>query len=115
AGRRKVCRLAAVPRLRTVVAEKVEQDWSPEQIAGWLRHTFPADEQVHVSHETIYRSLFIQARGVLKQELLRHLRSQRTLRRARTATRTGQHRGQIVNAVSIRERPAEAADRAVPG
>ena len=110
-----MCKLAAVPRLRRVVAEQLRQDWSPEQIAGWLRQTFPGDAEVHVSHETIYRSLFIQARGVLKQELLRHLRSQRTLRRARTATRTGQHRGQIVGAVSIRERPAEAADRAVPG
>src|SRR5262245_7933680 len=109
------CQLAAVPRLRLLVAEKLQQDWSPEQIAGWLRHTYPEDERLHVSHETIYRSLFIQARGVLKQEVLRHLRSQRTLRRARTATRTGQHRGQIVNAVSIRERPAEAADRALPG
>jgi IS30 family transposase len=115
ARRPKRCKLAAVPRLRNLVAEKLQQDWSPEQIAGWLRHTFPADERVHVSHETIYRSLFIQARGVLKQEVLRHLRSQRTLRRARTATRPGQHRGQIVNAVSIRARPAEAADRAVPG
>jgi IS30 family transposase len=75
---------------------KLRQDWSPEQIAGWLRQTFPEDERVHVSHETIYRSLFIQARGVLHRELLRHLRSQRTLRRARTATRSGQHRGQIV-------------------
>lgn len=115
ARRPKGCKLAAVPRLRILVAEKLQRDWSPEQIAGWLRHTFPEDARVHVSHETIYRSLFIQARGVLKQELLRHLRSQRTLRRARTATRTGQHRGQIVNAVSIRARPAEVADRAVPG
>jgi IS30 family transposase len=115
ARRPKVCKLAAVPRLRTLVAEKLRQDWSPEQIAGWLRHTFPEDARVHVSHETIYRSLFIQARGVLKQELLRHLRSQRTVRRARSATRSGQHRGQIVNAVSIRARPAEVADRAVPG
>jgi IS30 family transposase len=115
ARRPKGCKLAAVPRLRTLVAEKLQQDWSPEQIAGWLRHAFPEDERVHVSHETIYRSLFIQARGMLKQELLRHLRSQRPLRRARTATRTGQHRGQIVNAVSIRARPAEVADRAVPG
>jgi len=88
ARRPKVCKLAAVPRLRTVVAEKLERGWSPEQIAGWLRHTFPADERVHVSHETIYRSLFIQARGVLRQELLRHLRSQRTLRRARRPVST---------------------------
>jgi IS30 family transposase len=83
--------------------------------AGWLRQRFPEDERLHVSHETIYRGLFIQARGVLKRELQRHLRSQRTVRRARTATRTGQHRGQIVRAVSIRDRPAEVAHRAVPG
>jgi IS30 family transposase len=115
ARRPKPCKLAAVPRLRTLVAAKLQRDWAPAQIAGWLRSTFPEDERVQVSHETIYRSLFIQARGVLKQELVRHLRSQRPLRRARTATRTGQHRGQIVDAVSIRARPAEVADRAVPG
>jgi IS30 family transposase len=115
ARRPKRCKLATVPRLRRLVAGKLQQDWSPEQIAGWLRQRFPEDERLHVSHETIYRSLFIQARGVLKRELQRHLRSQRTVRRARTATRTGQHRGQIVGAVSIRDRPAEVADRAVPG
>jgi len=115
ARRPKRWKLATVPRLRRLVAGKLRRDWSPEQIAGWLCQTFPDDERLHVSHETIYRSLFIQARGVLKQELLRHLRSQRTVRRARTATRTGQHRGQIVEAVSIRVRPPEAADRAVPG
>ena len=115
ARRPKQCKLAAVPRLRRLVAGKLRRDWSPEQIAGWLRQTFPEDERLQVSHETIYRSLFIQARGVLKRELQQHLRSQRTLRRARTATRTGQHRGQIVDAVSIRARPAEVADRAVPG
>jgi IS30 family transposase len=115
ARRPKRCKLAAVPRLRRLVAGKLQEDWSPEQIAGWLRQTFPEDEQLHVSHETIYRTLFIQARGVLKRELQQHLRSQRTVRRARTATRSGQHRGQIVDAVSIRSRPAEVADRAVPG
>ncbi len=116
ARRPKRCKLAAVPRLRTLVAEQLQQDWSPEQIAGWLRQTFPADERVHVSHETIYRSLFIQARGVLKQELLRHLRSQRTLRRARTATahraapRADRERG-----VDPRRARPRSADRAVPG
>src|SRR5262249_535575 len=88
ARRPKVCKLAAVPRLRTVVAEKLQQDWSPEQIAGGLRHTFPADERVHVSHETIYRSPFIQARGGLKQELRRPLAPQRALRRARRPVST---------------------------
>jgi IS30 family transposase len=98
-----------------VVAEKLRLDWSPEQIAGWLRGTFPDDVAMHVSHETIYRSLFVQARGVLKRELLRHLRSRRVMRRARNATTAGQSRGQIIDAASIRERPAEVEDRAIPG
>jgi len=115
AARPKSCKLAVVARVRRLVAEKLQLDWSPEQIAAWLRQTYPADARMQVSHETIYRSLFIQARGVLKRELQSHLRSQRTLRRARTASRTGQHRGQIVDAVSIRARPAEVEDRAVPG
>lgn len=115
AERPKICKLAAVAGLRRVVAEKLCLDWSPEQISGWLRQSFPDDERMHVSHETIYRSLFIQARGVLKKELLGHLRSKRLLRRSKKASIRGQHRGQIVDAVSIRERPAEVADRAVPG
>lgn len=115
ARRPKVCKLATVPRLRRVVAEKLCLDWSPEQISGWLRRTFPNDEHMHVSHETIYSSLFIQARGVLKKELTRHLRSKRLARRRRNATIKGQHRGKIVDAVPIRERPAEVEDRAVPG
>src|SRR5262249_8112647 len=76
---------------------------------------YPDDESMRVSHETIYRSLFIQARGVLKKELMDHLRSKRRMRRSRHASPSGQSRGQIVDAVSIRERPAEAEDRAVPG
>jgi transposase, IS30 family len=98
-----------------VVAEKLGLDWSPEQIAGWLHETFPNDVDMHVSHETIYRSLFVQARGVLKRELLRHLRSRRVRRRARNASTAGQSGGQIIDAVSIRERPAEIEDRAIPG
>ena len=90
-------------------------DWSPEQIAGWLGRSFPDDIGMRVSHETIYKSLFVQARGVLKRELLRHLRSRRVMRRARTASTAGQERGRIVDAVSIRERPAEVEDRAIPG
>jgi IS30 family transposase len=115
ARRPKACKLSQQHRLRGVVAEKLRLDWSPEQIAGWLRGTFPDDVAMHVSHETIYRSLFVQARGVLKRELLRHLRSRRVMRRARNATTAGQSRGQIIDAVSIRERPAEVEDRAIPG
>lgn len=109
------CRLARLPILRRTVAAHLARRWSPEQIAGWLRETFPSDPDMQVSHETIYRSLFVQSRGVLKRELLQHLRRQRRFRHARTATRAGQGRGQIVDPVSIRDRPADVADRAVPG
>lgn len=115
AQRPKTCRLAGRPRLRAVVAEKLACQWSPQQIAGWLRHTFPSDADMHVSHETIYRSLFVQSRGVLKRELLQHLRQRQRFRHARAATKPGHHRGRIPDAVSIRERPAEVTDRAVPG
>ena len=98
-----------------MVAGKLVLDWSPEQISGWLKTQYPDDKSMRVSHETIYRSLFIQARGVLKQELMEHLRSKRRMRRSLHATVSGQSRGQIVDALSIRERPAEAEDRAVPG
>jgi IS30 family transposase len=115
ARRPKVCKLARAPKLRAAVAEKLELDWSPEQIAGWLKVAFPGKEDMHVSHETIYRTLFIQSRGALKRELVGHLRSRRMMRRGRTATRAGQARGQIIDAVSIRDRPPEVEDRAVPG
>jgi IS30 family transposase len=101
--------------LREIVASKLMLDWSPEQISGWLKIQYPEDESMRVSHETIYRSLFIQARGVLKKELIQHLRSKRRIRRSRHAGISGQHRGQIVDAISIRERPAEIEDRAIPG
>jgi len=113
--RPKKCLLALHPRLRDVVASKLILDWSPEQISGWLKTHYPDDESMRVSHETIYRSLFIQARGVLKKELLDHLRSKRRMRRSRHASVSGQSRGQIVDAISIRERPAEVEDRAIPG
>jgi len=113
--RPKRCLLALHPRLREVVASKLILDWSPEQISGWLKAHYPDDESMRVSHETIYRSLFIQARGVLKKELMDHLRSKRRMRRSRHATVSGQSRGQIVDAISIRERPAEVEDRAIPG
>lgn len=107
------CRLARRPRLRRWVAAKLHRDWSPRQIAVALRRTFPADESMRVSHETIYRTLFVQARAALKQELQAHLRRGGYMRRAQSATRTGS--ASIVDGVSIRERPADAADRAVPG
>lgn len=113
ARRPKPCRLALNPHLRHLVAAKLALRWAPEQIASWLKLEFPTEESLRVSHETIYRSLFIQARGVLKKELKEHLRTQRKMRRSKLATprpRTG-----IVDAVSIRERPAEVEDRAVPG
>jgi len=113
--RPKRCLLAGNRRLRDVVASKLILDWSPEQISGWLKTRYLNNESMHVSHETIYRSLFIQARGVLKKELMEHLRSKRRMRRSRHASEHGQSRGQIVDAISIRERPAEAEDRAIPG
>jgi IS30 family transposase len=113
--RPKPCKLAQHPPLRRLVAEKLRLDWSPQQIAGWLARTFPKQPAMRVSHETIYKTLFVQARGVLKRELLRHLRTGRLMRRAKTASTAGQRRGQIVDAVSIRERPPEVEDRAVPG
>lgn len=113
--RPKCCRLATQPSLQRLVASKLALEWSPEQIAGWLKREFPAQDTMRVSHETIYRSLFIQARGVLKKELLGHLRSRRMMRRAQAASTTGQPRGQIVDGVSIRDRPAHVEDRAIPG
>ena len=115
AQRPKVCKLVTDRRLARVVAGKLKQRWSPEQIAGWLKDIHPNDERKRVSHETIYRSLFIQARGALKKELLRHLRTQRGMRRPRLASLKGKGLGQITGTVSIRERPAEVEDRAVPG
>ena len=113
--RPKRCLLAVNSELRDIVASKLVLDWSPEQIAGWLKAEYPNNESMRVSHETIYRSLFIQARGALKKELMDHLRSKRRMRRSRHASEHGQRRGQIVDAISIRERPAEAEDRAIPG
>jgi len=115
AHRPKLCKLACNRSLSRIVAAKLRLNWSPEQIAGWLKRQYPGDECHHVSHETIYRSLFVQARGVLKKELLQTLRSQRTIRRSRHASVKGEGLGQITNAVSIRERPASVEDRAVPG
>jgi transposase, IS30 family len=115
AQRPKPCRLALEGRLRQWVALRLSQRWSPRQISEALKRRFPDDAVMRVSHETIYRSLFVQARGVLKKELQLALRSQRRVRRAKVATTARQGRGRIVDAVSIRERPAEVEDRAVPG
>ena len=113
--RPKPCMLALNGKLRNIVASKLSLDWSPEQVAGWLKLRYPDDERMRVSHETIYRSLFIQARGVLKKELLAHLRTRRTLRHSRRAGTGDELRGRIPDAVSIRDRPAEVEDRAIPG
>ena len=115
AQRPKVCWLARHRKLRLIVASKLILDWSPEQISGWLKRRYPSNERMRVSHETIYRSLFIQSRGVLKKELMQHLRSKRQIRRSVHARAAGQSRGQIVDAISISERPAEIEDRAIPG
>jgi IS30 family transposase len=115
ARRPKCCKLANSPRLRQAVAGKLRLDWSPEQIAGWLKRTHPEDECNQVSHETIYRSLFVQTRGVLKKELLRHLRSRRSMRRSKPVDPNGDRRGHIKDIISIRQRPAAVEDRAVPG
>ena len=113
--RPKRCLLAIHAKLRRLVASKLILDWSPQQISGWLKIQYPADESMRVSHETIYRSLFIQARGVLKKGLIQHLRFKRRIRRSRHARDSGHRSGQIVDAISIRERPAEIEDRAIPG
>ena len=113
--RPKRCKLACHPSLRRTVSHKLRRKWSPEQIAGWLKHSFPDEDQHRVSHETIYKSLYIQTRGVLKKELLEHLRARRTIRRSRHASLKRDGLGQITNAISISQRPASIEDRAVPG
>ncbi len=115
AHRAKTCKLVQNRALARIVASKLKKLWSPYQIAGWLKHTYPDDDNLQVSHETIYRSLFIQARGALKKELLQHLRKKRAMRRSRHKTLKGEGLGQITDTVSIRERPASVEDRAVPG
>ncbi len=113
--RPKHCKLTCQPALCRTVSGKLQRKWSPQQIAGWLKREHPDDEQKRVSHETIYKSLYIQTRGVLKKELLAHLRATRSIRRSRHASLKRDGLGQVKDAVSIRERPALAQDRAVPG
>ena len=115
ARRPKLCKLAFNKHLQRVISNKLTIHGSPEQIAGWLKRLYPEDEACYVSHETIYRSLFVQARGVLKKELMGYLRSKRTIRRSIHATQKGSDHGQIKDMISIRERPAPVEDRAVPG
>ena len=115
AHRPKTCKLAENRKLALIVAEKLQLEWSPDQIAGWLKSTYPDDENYQVSHETIYKTLFIQARGALKKELIQYLRRPRAMRRSRHHTQKTSDHGRISNVVSISERPAEAEDRAVPG
>ncbi|MGH8095098.1 MAG: IS30 family transposase [Chthoniobacterales bacterium] len=113
--RPKPCRLALHSELRWRVAQKLALQWSPEQISGWLKQEFPTDQDMQISHEAIYRSLFIQARGVLKKELTAYLRTRRQMRRPKNNHNAKSGQGHILDMVSIRERPAEAEDRAVPG
>lgn len=115
AHRPKPCKLALRAKLKRIVAKKLKGDWSPEQIAGWLKRTYPDDENKQVSHETIYKTLFIQARGALKKELQQYLRTQRAIRRSKHHTMKNEGLGKISHAVSISERPAQVEDRAVPG
>jgi len=115
AHRPKTCKLVENPALSLIVAHKLKQRWSPEQIAGWLKRTYPEDENYQVSHEIIYRSLYVQARGALKKELIKHLRTRRTMRHSRHGNKSGEGQGQIKDMIRISERPASVEDRAVPG
>jgi IS30 family transposase len=115
AQRPKPCKLVSEPALSRLVANKLRLHWSPEQIAGWLKCAYPNDESSQVSHETIYKSLFIQARGALKKELLQQLRTRHAIVRSKHASLKVEELGKITNTVSIRERPASVEDRAVPG
>jgi len=115
AERPKPCRLALEPELCAVVAAKLELDWSPQQIAASLKREYPLDSSMHISHETIYRTLYVQARGALKKELTEHLRRHHAIRRSRKYSARGDTRGQITELVSISQRPPAVEDRAVPG
>jgi len=115
AKRPKPCKLIGNKALCLRIARKMKAAWSPQQIAGWLKRKYPNNEEFHVSHETIYKTIYIQTRGALKKELQKHLRTQRAVRRSKSATLKGKGLGKIVDAVSISERPATVEDRAVPG
>ena len=114
AARPKLCKLAIDIKLTKIIAKKLKRFWSPQQIAGWLKRRYPDDQRYHMSHETIYRTLYIQSRGALKKELLACLRSKRVIRRSKhSSQKTGP--GKITDAVSISERPPSVEDRAIPG
>ena len=115
ARRPKTCRLASEAKLRAVVASKLYEDWSPQQISGWLKLQYSENAAMQISHEAIYRTLFVQTRGALKKELLAHLRRHAPYRQGKSTTKRKRFRGDITDTVSIRERPAEIEDRAVPG
>lgn len=115
AKRPKLCYLAANTTLKDIIEEKIGLKWSPEQISNWLKQMYPTDKSMWISHETIYKSLFIQSRGVLNKSLTEHLRSKRLMRRPKHAKVDRSPRGQIIDGISIRERPAEIAERAIPG
>ncbi len=115
ARRPKRCKLACNQSLSMIVARKLKIGWSPQQISGWLKRAYSRGENFYVSHETIYKTLYIQARGALKKELIQCLRTQRAKRRSKHSSLKGQGLGKIVDAVSISERPASVEDRAIPG
>ena len=115
AKRPKPCKLLGNKALCLIIAIKMKAGWSPQQISGWLKRKHPNNEDLNVSHETIYKTLYIQTRGALKKELQKHLRTQRAMRRSKHSSLKGKGLGKIVDAISISERPASADDRAVPG
>lgn len=115
AKRPKKSLLARKPELRKLVAEKLQEDWSPEQIAGWLATMYVSDSEMRVSHETIYRTLYLQTRGALRRQLVERLRTKRSMRKGKRSSTNGQKRGQIIDAVSIHDRPGEISDRSKPG
>jgi IS30 family transposase len=115
AKRPKRCKLDGNSFLIKTISSKLKQNWSPQQIAGWLKREYPTAEHNQVSHETIYRSLYVQARGVLKKELAQYLRTKRVMRRSKYSSLKRSGLGQITEAVSISERPASVSDRAIPG
>lgn len=115
AKRPKLCKLSGNQDLIKTITCKLQSNWSPQQIAGWLKREFPTEEHNQVSHETIYRSLYVQTRGVLKKELIQYLRTKRIMRRSKHSSLKGNGLGQITDTVSISERPASIEDRAIPG
>jgi IS30 family transposase len=115
ARRPKLCLLAQRPKLRRIVAQKLMLEWSPEQISGWLKDHYPGNEQMQVSHETLYRSIYIQTRGVLKKELQKHLRTGRVFRQSKQGNKLGKRPRSIIDGIPISERPPEVEDRAIPG